>query len=67
VPDYATYVKGTRQVEVYRDGDVAEVTPQRNEGGRRGFTPIDTDMQALSGPSPDQLGTEVVTAFSRAV
>jgi len=67
VPDYATYAKGTRQVEVYRDGDTVELTPQRNEGGRRGFTPIDTHMQTLTNPSPYQLGTEVITAFHKAV
>jgi endonuclease YncB( thermonuclease family) len=65
--DYATYAKGTRQVEVYRDGDTVEVTPQRNEGGRRGFTPIDTEMRTLISPSPDQFGTEVITAFTKAV
>jgi hypothetical protein len=67
VPDYATYAKGIRQVEVYRGGDTVELTPQRNEGGRRGFTPIDTDTRTLTSPSPDQLGTEVITAFSKAI
>lgn len=35
VPDFATYAKGTRSVEVYSessdDGEAVEVTPRRNE------------------------------------
>jgi len=71
VSDFATYAKGTRSVEVYSepsgDGETVEVTPRRNEGGRRGFTPIEDEMQAFVYASPEQLGTAVVNAFTKAV
>lgn len=67
LPDFATYAKGTRSVEVYRDGDAIEVTPQRNEAGRRGFTPIDGETRTFTDSTPEQLGAEVVYAFRRAV
>src|SRR5947209_20141020 len=39
VPDFATYARGTRSVEVYSepsgDSETVEVTPTRNEGSRR--------------------------------
>lgn len=71
LPDYATYAKGTRSVEVYvepsSEGEAVEVTPQRNEGSQDGFTPIDDEMRAFTYDSPSQLGTEVIKAFDRAV
>jgi hypothetical protein len=67
VPDFATYAKGTRSVEVYNDGETVEVTPKRNEGSRRGFTPMNDEMQTFVDASPEQLGTAVVNAFSKAV
>lgn len=66
LPDFATYAKGTRSVEVYRDGDTVEITPRRNDGARRGFTPLDADMTTLSGITPERLATEVVKAFDKA-
>jgi hypothetical protein len=66
LPNYAAYVRGTRSVEVYRDGDMIEVTPFRNEGGRRGFTPIETEMTTLTLASPEQLAAEVLEAFKKA-
>jgi hypothetical protein len=71
VPDFATYAKGTRSIEVYSepsdDGETIELTPMRNEGSRRGFTPIDEDAQTFVYASPEQLGIAVVSAFSKAV
>jgi hypothetical protein len=67
LPDFATYAKGTRSVEVYRDGDDVEVTPRRNDGPRRGFTPLDEDITTLSAASADRLGAEVITAFEKAL
>jgi hypothetical protein len=71
VPDFATYAKGTRSVEVYSepsdDGETVELTPMRNEGSRCGFTPIEDEMQAFVYASPEQLGAAVVNAFSKAV
>ncbi|HEV7651438.1 MAG TPA: hypothetical protein VGP26_25075 [Actinophytocola sp.] len=67
LPDFATYAKGTRSVEVYRDGETVEVTPKRNTGGRAGFTPIDDGMETFAYDSPKQLGAAVVNAFVKAV
>jgi hypothetical protein len=67
LPDFATYAKGTRSVEVYRDGETIEVTPQRNEGGRHGFTPIDEETQTLVNISSEQLGAAIIGAFDKAV
>lgn len=67
LPNFATYAKGTRSVEVYRDGDTVEVTPRRNEGGRRGFTPLDDETRTFTETSTERLGTEVTEAFSKAV
>jgi hypothetical protein len=66
LPNYAAYVRGTRSVEVYRDGDMIEVTPFRNEGARGGFTPIETEMTTLTLASPEQLAAEVLEAFKKA-
>lgn len=66
VRDYATYAKGTRSVEVYRDGETVEVTPRRNEGGRNGFTPIEEEITTFSPVSAEQLGAEVAKAFTKA-
>lgn len=65
LPNYAAYAKGTRSVEVYRNDDTIEVTPFRNEGGARGFTPIKAERTALSPTSPEQLATEVLNAFDK--
>lgn len=69
--DFATYAKGTRSVEVYREtaGDrgTVEVTPKRNSGGRSGFVPIDDEMVTFGYDSPKQLGAAVVNAFRKAV
>jgi hypothetical protein len=71
LPDYATYAKGTRSVEVYsepsNDGETVELTPMRNEGSRRGFTPIEDETQTFVYASTEQLGTAVISAFSKAV
>lgn len=66
VQDYATYAKGTRSVDVYRDGDTVRVTPNRNEGGSRGFTPIKDERVRTSVSSAEQMGEEVLTAFTKA-
>jgi hypothetical protein len=66
LPNYAAYAKGTRSVEVYRDGDTIEVTPFRNEGVRGGFTPMETSRVRLSSASPEQLAEEVRTALGKA-
>jgi hypothetical protein len=70
LPDYASYAKGTRSVEVYLEGsndkETVEITPQRNQGGRKGFTPIDDETRTLTYESPEQLGTEVIKAFDKA-
>jgi hypothetical protein len=67
--DFASYAKGTRSVEVYRetDGDTVEVTPRRNSGGRTGFVPIDDEMVSFGYDSPKQLGAAVVNAFQKAL
>jgi hypothetical protein len=71
LPDYSTYAKGTRSVEVYvepsGEAEAVEITPKRNEGSRRGFTPIDDEMRAFTYDSPSQLGIEVIKAFDKAV
>lgn len=71
LPDYATYAKGTRSVEVYvepsGEGEAVEVTPQRNEGSQDGFTPIDDEMRTFTYDSPLQLGIEVIKAFDKPV
>jgi hypothetical protein len=71
LPDYATYAKGTRSVEVYSklsdDGDTIAVTPTHNQGPRKGFTPIKQERQTFVYTSPEQLGTEVLKAFTKAV
>jgi hypothetical protein len=67
--DFATYAKGTRSVEVYReagDGGTVEVTPRRNSGGRTGFVSIDAEMVSFGYDSPEQLGSAVVSAFRKA-
>jgi hypothetical protein len=70
LPDYATYAKGTRSVGVYvepsGEGEVVKVTPKRNEGTRRGFTPIEDEMRTFTYDSPSQLGIEVIKAFDKA-
>lgn len=65
VRDYATYAKGTRSVEVYRDGDTIEVTPRRNEGGRNGFTPIEEEIITFSPTTAEQIGEEILNAFTK--
>lgn len=65
LPDFATYTKGTRSVEVYRDGDVIEITPLRNEGGRRGFTPIEGESRTIDNASPGGVGTMVIAALGK--
>jgi hypothetical protein len=67
LPDFATYAKGTRSVEVYRDRETVEVTPRRNDGARRGFTPLDDDMTTFSVTSAEQVGAEVIKAFEKAI
>jgi hypothetical protein len=69
LPDYSTYAKGTRSVEVYLDSDreeTVEVTPNRNEGGNQGFTPIEEELRTFTYESPAHLGTEVIKAFEKA-
>lgn len=66
VRDYVTYAKGTRSVDVHREDDIVRVTPSHNEGGRRGFTPIKDARVRISTPSAEQLGEEVLKAFTKA-
>lgn len=70
LPSYAAYAKGTRSVEVYIEpsggGETVEVTPKRNKGSRRGFTPIEDEMRTFTYDSPLQLGIEVIKAFEKA-
>ena len=55
----AEYAKGTLSVEVYSepsgDGETVEVIPRRNEGARRGFMPMNDEMQTFVYPSSEQL------------
>ncbi|PZS32325.1 MAG: hypothetical protein DLM61_07055 [Pseudonocardiales bacterium] len=71
LPDYASYMKGARSVEVYAEGigtdESIEVTPKRNEGARGGFTTIDEQAKVFPYDSPGQLGTEVIRAFDKAL
>lgn len=70
LPDYATYAKGTRSVGIHatpsENGETIIVTPTRNEGPRRGFTPIKEERRTFTYESPEQLGAEVVRAFDKA-
>ncbi len=67
---YAAYARGTRSVGVYvepsGEGESVEITPKRNEGSRRGFTPIEDEMRTFTYDSPLQLGIEVIKAFEKA-
>lgn len=67
--DYVAFLKGTRSVEVYIDAsgtqEKVEITPQRNEGGRHGFTPVDEATSVFPYDSPEQLGNEVIEAFDK--
>lgn len=69
LPDYATYAKGTRSVgvrlESSDEGETVELTPRRNEGARRGFTPITNEKCTFPYTSPEQLGNEVIKAFDK--
>jgi hypothetical protein len=71
LPDYATYAKGTRSVrlnvEPSGEGETVKVTPKRNEGTRRRFTPIVDEMHEFIYESPLQLGIEVIKALNKAV
>jgi hypothetical protein len=71
LPDYATYAKGTRSVSVRATtssdgGESIKVTPERNEGARGGFTPIQNQASVFLYDSPGQLGKEVIKAFKKA-
>lgn len=66
LPDYATFARGTRSVEVYRDSGTVVVQPQRNEGDGQGFTPIDDEARIVSDRSARRLGEAVIRAFERA-
>ncbi|WP_018680389.1 hypothetical protein [Actinokineospora enzanensis] len=66
VTTYAAYTKGTRSVEVFRGPGGIEVTPQRNEGGRKGFTPVPDETRAPADSSPGSVGDAVITAFGKA-
>jgi hypothetical protein len=46
--------------------ETIDVTPQRNDGGRRGFTPIDGETETFKYTSPEQLGVEVIKAVGKA-
>ncbi|WP_026422170.1 hypothetical protein [Actinokineospora inagensis] len=67
VTTYAAYTKGTKSVEVFRGAGGVEVTPQRNEGGSKGFTPIVDEARTLVDASPNAVGDAVVAAFGKAV
>lgn len=42
------------------------MTPNRNEGGNKGFSPIEEELSTFTCESPEQLGTEVIKAFDKA-
>ncbi|MGI8647077.1 MAG: hypothetical protein ACR2JX_02435 [Mycobacteriales bacterium] len=71
LPSYAAYARGTRSVGVYvepsGEGESVEITPKRNEGSRRGFTPIEDAMRTFTYDSPLQLGIEVIKALDKAI
>jgi hypothetical protein len=71
LPNYATYMKGTRLVGVYSkttdDSETIHVTPMRNEGARKGFTSIIEERQTFTYTSPEQLGAAVIKAFTKAI
>lgn len=71
LPNYSSYLKGTKSVEVYAEatdaGQNIEVTPQRNEGPREGFAPIEEEVRGFTYESPAQLGSEVINAFDKAL
>lgn len=72
LPDFATYMTGTRSVEVHSESNeageiVIEVTPRRNEGPRGGFTSIAEEERTFVYESAEQLGTAVIDAFTKTV
>ncbi|WP_405109494.1 hypothetical protein OG559_28650 [Micromonospora sp. NBC_01405] len=62
---YATYAKGTRQVDVERDADAVLVSPTRNGGAREGFVGLTEHAVRLTDPGDEELGAALRAALDR--
>ena len=71
-PSFAHYSKGVRSVSVWaangqgEDLTSVEVTPEANGGPRKGFTPMDGELETLQSPSAMELGQAVQAALRTA-
>lgn len=68
--DYADYALGTRSVGVRAtrtpDGETVKVTPKKNGGPSRGFTPLKELATRFAFDSTEHLGKEILAAFNHA-
>lgn len=64
---YSEYMKGTRVVEVRRDGEVTRVIPTRNGGAHEGFVDLPEHVRTLQIPSEAELAAAVRDALLRSV
>lgn len=68
--DYADYARGTRSVGVRAtrtaDGETVRVTPKKNGGPSRGFTPLKELAASFAFDSAERLGKEILAAFNHA-
>lgn len=70
LPNYGAFMRRASGVEVFAEdtsnGQVIEITPQRNAGPREGFQPLEDQTRRIIYGSPRGLGAEVLDAFTRA-
>ena len=59
---YAQYIRGVRSVGIRGNGAI-EITPTRNDGTRRGFTPIESATVTINTPDNRELGHAVRQAL----
>lgn len=52
VASWNTFARMAKHVDVYQKGDVFEITPYRNLGGKEGFEPISSKATLLPSGSP---------------
>lgn len=62
---YAQYIRGVRSVGISANGTL-EITPKRNEGTRRGFTPIESAALTIHATEDGALGEAVRQALELA-
>jgi len=62
---YGAYMRGTRSIDVTREGNTVTIEPKRNEGPRGGFTPLAELAEVLDLPSQGELGKAIQEALKR--